>query len=251
MSLVKQATFYDQHPFDWVESYSGEELRKVISPLLLEVIDALPPESLVLDVGCGPGRVMRYLGHRGVRCVGLDRSASSIAIIVGRHKLAGAVANNLHLPVRAEVADLVITDGVLHHTGDPPRAFAEDCRILKPGGQLYLAVYRPGGRYEFLYKYPGWVVRQLVRSSATRWVAHSMALPMYYLVHRVKSKGRITWQGARNLFYDYFASPEVAFLSREVVEDFGNAQGMKVLRYDANPKQNVHCFIFQKTQKES
>jgi len=73
---------------------------------------------------------------------------------------------------------------------------------------------------------------------------------MYYLVHRVKSKGRITWQGARNLFYDYFASPEVAFLSREVVEGFGNAQGMKVLRYDANPKQNVHCFIFQKTQKE-
>ena len=52
MSLVKQATFYNQHPFDWVESYSGEELRKVISPPLLEVIDALPPESLVLDVGC-------------------------------------------------------------------------------------------------------------------------------------------------------------------------------------------------------
>src|SRR5579862_7623268 len=240
MSLVKEATFYDEHPFDWVESYSGEDLRKVISPALLDVIDSLPADSLVLDVGCGPGRVMAYLGHRGVRCVGLDRSASSIAIIVKRHKLPGAVADNRRLPVRAEIADLVITDGVLHHTGDPPRAFDEDCRILKPGGTLYLAVYRPGGRYEFLYKYPGRIVRLLVSTRATRWVAHSTALPLYYAVHRMKSKGRITWHGARNLFYDYFASPEVAFLSREAIEGYGDAQGMKLVRYDANPNQNVH-----------
>lgn len=246
MSLVKQTTFYDEHPFDWVESYSGEELRKVISPPLLEVIDALPADSLVLDVGCGPGRVLSYLGYRGVRCIGLDRSASSIAIIVGRHRLPGAVANNLHLPVRNGIADMVITDGVMHHTCDPPHAFAEDCRILKSGGQLYLAVYRPGGKYEFLYKYPGSIVRLLVRSPATRWIAHSTLLPLYYFVHRMKSNGRITWRGARNLFYDYFASPEVAFLSREAIEGLGAAQGMKLLRYDANPNQNVHCFVFQK-----
>lgn len=246
MSLVKQTTFYDEHPFDWVESYRGEELRKVISPLLLEVIDALPEGALVLDVGCGPGRVLSYLGFRGVRCIGLDRSASSIAIIVGRHKLSGSVADNLCLPVQTGVADLVITDGVMHHTGDPPRAFAEDCRILKRGGQLYLAVYRPGGRYEVLYRYPGWVVRQLVKSGATRWIAHATALPLYYFAHRMKSGGRISWRGARNLFYDYFVSPQVAFLSRETIEGYGAAHGMKLLRYDGNPGQNVHCFVFDK-----
>jgi SAM-dependent methyltransferase len=249
MSVVKQTTFYDDHPFDWVENLRGEELRQVISPLLLGFIDSLPTDSLVLDVGCGPGRVLSYMKYKGLRCVGLDRSASSIAIISTRHNLPGAVADNCRLPVRGSVADVVITDGVLHHTGDPPRALAEDCRVLKPGGRLYLAVYKPGGRYEFLYRYPGWFIRGLVKSSSTRWLAHSTALPLYYLVHEVKSKGRISWRGAKNLFYDYFASPQVAFLSRQMIEGWASRYGMSLVRYDANPKQNVHCFLFRKVKE--
>jgi SAM-dependent methyltransferase len=248
MSLVKETTFYDEHPFDWFESYRGEDRRKVISPLLLDVIDALPKDSLVLDIGCGPGRVLSYLGFRGARCIGLDRSANSIAIIVGRHRLPGAVADNLHLPVLNNVADLVITDGVMHHTGDPPRAFAEDSRVVKPGGRLYVAVYRPGGRYEFLYSYPGWIVRLLLKSGATRWIAHATVLPLYYAAHKLKSNRRVTWLGAKNLFYDYFASPCVAFLSRKDVEALGVTHGMELLRYDENPQQNVHCFEFRKKQ---
>lgn len=246
MSLVKEATFYDDHPFDWFESYQGEDRRKVISALLLEVIDALPQDALVLDVGCGPGRVLSYLGFRQVNCIGLDRSANSISLIVSRYKLPGAVADNLRLPICNAAADVVITDGVLHHTDDPQRGFSEDCRIVKPGGKLYLAVYRPGGRYEFLYKYPGAIIRALVKHPATRWIAHSTALALYYLAHWLKSGGNITWIGARNLFYDYFMSPTVEFLPRTTIEDWGSAQGMKLLRYDSNPTQNVHCFLFEK-----
>jgi SAM-dependent methyltransferase len=248
MSLVKEATFYDEHPFDWFESYLGEERRKLISPLLLEIIDTLPKGALVLDIGCGPGRVLSYLGERGVRCIGLDRSANSIAIISGRHHLPGAVADNLRLPILNGVADLVITDGVMHHTGDPPRAFAEDSRVVRPGGRLYVAVYRPGGRYEFLYRYPGWFVRLLLKSSVTKWIAHATFLPLYYLAHKLKSKDKVTWQGAQNLFYDYFASPHVAFLSRSEVEALGVANGMELLRYDENQNQNVHCFEFRKNK---
>ena len=51
------------------------------------------------------------------------------------------------------MADLAISDGVIHHTSDPCRAFGENCRVLKSGGLMYLAIYKPG-RYEYLYKYP-------------------------------------------------------------------------------------------------
>ena len=56
-------------------------------------------------------------------------------------------------------ADVVISDGVIHHTDDPFVSFSENCRILKPGGRMYLAVYKPTGRYPWLYKYPGAVIR--------------------------------------------------------------------------------------------
>jgi SAM-dependent methyltransferase len=246
MNLAEQAKFHENYPFDWFENYHGEDLRKVISAPLLEVIDALPQGALVLDAGCGPGRVLSYLGFRGVNCIGLDRSTKSISIVVSRHKLPGAVANNLQLPICNDAADVVISDGVLHHTDDPSRGFSEDCRVLKPGGKLYLAVYRPGGRYEFLYKYPGGIIRALVKHSATRWIAHSTALPIYFSAHWLKSGGKVTWRGARNLFYDYFMSPTVEFLSKSTIEDWGSTQGMKLLRYERNPTQNVHCFLFQK-----
>ena len=251
MSLTKQTTFYDEHPFDWVESYPGDERRRVISPLLLQVIDALPADAFVLDVGCGAGRVLSYLAYRGVRCMGLDRSAQAINIVSRRHGLRGVVADNRRLPLTGNIADLVISDGVVHHTGDPAKAFAENCRIVKPGGLLYLAVYRPGGRYEFLYTYPGWVIRQGLRSGATRWIVHSTALPLYRFAHRVKSQGKISPVGAKNLFYDYFASPEVAFLSRNMIAEYAEAQGMEVATYDPNPKQNVHCFVLRKIAREA
>jgi SAM-dependent methyltransferase len=246
MNPAEQAKFHEDYPFDWFENYHGEDLRRVISELLLEVIDALPRGALVLDVGCGPGRVLSYLGFRRVNCIGLDLSAKSISIVVSRHKLPGALADNLRLPICDAAADVVISDGVLHHTDDPRRGFSEDCRIVRPGGKLYLAVYRPGGRYEFLYKYPGFIIRALRKHPATRWIADFTALPIYFLAHWLKSGGKVTRRGARNLFYDYFMSPTVEFLSRSTIEDWGAAQGMKLLRYERNPTQNVHCFLFQK-----
>jgi SAM-dependent methyltransferase len=246
MNRAEQTKFHENYPFDWFENYRGEDLRKVISSLLLQVIDALPRGALVLDVGCGPGRVLSYLGFRGVKCIGLDRSAKSISIIVSRHKLPGAVADNLQLPICNNAADVVISDGVLHHTEDPQRGFSENSRVVKHGGKLYVAVYRPEGRYEFLFKYPGAIVRTLVKRPATRWIAHSTVLPIYFSAHWLKSGGKVTWRGARNLFYDYFMSPTVEFLSRGTVENWGATHGMKLLRYERNPTQNVHCFLFEK-----
>ena len=41
MSSTKQGAFYDEHPFDWVESYNPAKSRAYMSPLLLQAIDGL------------------------------------------------------------------------------------------------------------------------------------------------------------------------------------------------------------------
>src|SRR5580693_8344216 len=212
MAATEQETFYDQHPFDWVPSGASEDIRSVVSSPLVDLIDTLDPQSLVLDVGCGPGRVLGFLARRGIRCIGLDRSRVSLGLAIQRYGRPGAVGDNLHLPFADETADVVISDGVIHHTENPQAAFQENFRVLKTGGRMYLAVYKPSGHYPFLYQFPGALIRAAERHPALQPLVVLFFRVPYFLVHFVRSNGKRTWSGTRNLFYDYFVTPKVAFL---------------------------------------
>ncbi|HXX19639.1 MAG TPA: class I SAM-dependent methyltransferase [Candidatus Acidoferrum sp.] len=246
MGSTESATFYDKHPFDWVVPDASEPIQKVVSRSLVEMIEGLPQGSLVLDVGCGPGRVLVVLARRGLKCIGLDRSRVSIGLAVKRYGKPGVVGDNVRLPFADECADVVISDGVIHHTEDPQAAFRENCRVLKPSGLMYLAVYKPAGRYPLLYKFPGSLIRSGLRRRWTQPLVRVFAQLPYFLVHFIRSKGRRTWAGARNLFYDYFVTPRVAFLSRAVVEEWCAKQGLRVVLYDDNRGGNVHSFRLAK-----
>ena len=247
MASVKRTTFYDEHPFDWVAPDSDAEIRSVVSPLLVDLIETLDSRTLVLDVGCGPGRVLQFLAKRGIRCIGADRSSVSLNLAVKRYGCPGALSDNLSLPFADEVADVVVSDGVIHHTDDPYTAFTENLRILKPGGRMYLGVYKSSGRYPLLYTFPGGMIR---RALNYRWglpLVVAFAMVPYFLVHFVRSRGRRTWAGAHNLFYDYFVTPRVAFIGREVIEQWCAKSGVRMVRYEERPGSNVHSFLLQKT----
>jgi hypothetical protein len=111
---------------------------------------------------------------------------------------------------------------------------------------MYVAVYKPYGRYPWLYKYPGALVRSGLRRQWSRPLVTFFAQWPYFLVHFRRSRGRQTWAGARNLFYDYFVSPRVDFLSRAVVEQWCARQGVRVALYDENRGGNVHSFCLVK-----
>jgi SAM-dependent methyltransferase len=245
MASTEATTFYDRHPFDWTPPDASAEIRSVVSPSLADLIEKMDANSIVLDVGCGPGRVLGFLAQRGIRCIGLDRSRVSLDLAVKRYRRPGVVGDNLHLPFTDGCADLVISDGVIHHTEDPLAAFLENYRVLKPGGQMYLAVYKPSGRYPLLYRFPGALIRHGVRHSWTRPLVFLAQVP-YFAVHFLRSRGKRTWAGARNLFFDYFVTPRVAFLARQAIEDWCARQGARIIRYDENRGANVHSFLLRK-----
>jgi SAM-dependent methyltransferase len=249
MESTEPVTFYDRHPFDWVPPDSREPVRAVISAPLVDLIESLAPTALVLDIGCGPGRVLGFLARRGMRCIGLDHSRVSVGLAVERYHRPGVVGDNLRLPFADAVADAVISDGVIHHTEDPQAAFAENWRILKPGGRMYLAVYKASGRYPWLYRYPGALIRAGLRHRWAMPLVAVFAQVPYFLVHFIRSRGRRTWAAARNLFYDYFVTPQVAFLPRGVVEDWCAQQGARVTSYDDGRGANVHSFCLVKEPK--
>jgi len=186
------------------------------------------------------------MAARGLNAFGLDLSLASVRLMMQRTGKPGVVGNGLVLPIAEGSFDRVIADGVIHHTPNPFGAFAEGCRVLKPGGLFYVAVYKPGGHYQKLYRFPGAAIRRSMNHGVGKAFVYATFLPLYYLAHLVKSRGKRSWSGARNLFYDYFVTPIVEFLSRDDLAQWSKKCGVAIVDYHPNPPLNVHSFVFRK-----
>jgi SAM-dependent methyltransferase len=101
----------------------------------------------ILDAGCGNGRVTALLTQHApeaAEIVGVDLTAADVA----RHNLVGAPNVSIHdgdllgdLEFLGDF-DFIYCQEVLHHTGDPARAFANVASRLRPGGEYAVYVYR-------------------------------------------------------------------------------------------------------------
>ena len=104
------------------------------------LLDLLPPDALVADLGCGPGRHLQELGRRGLRAVGVDLSAGMLAVARTRGRV---VQGDLRaLPLRSGSVDGVWSCYALLHLDGPglAQALAEAVRVLRPGGALGLVL---------------------------------------------------------------------------------------------------------------
>ncbi len=100
---------------------------------------------LVLDAGCGGGRYAKLAGRFGAKVVGVDLSAAvekAAALCAGLPNVAIVQADLLDLPIAERVFDIAFSIGVMHHSPDPRRAFAQVAARVKPGGQLAVWLYR-------------------------------------------------------------------------------------------------------------
>ncbi|MBT4738657.1 MAG: class I SAM-dependent methyltransferase, partial [Flavobacteriales bacterium] len=158
-------TFYDNTPFEYGYS-SKEEILDNMNPNLKEII-VENKDKVICDIGCGCGRNLLFASEYASKLIGVDLSEESLGFakkFVQSENMELKIGNNLEIPLESNFSDLVISDGVCHHTGDTVGAFKECVRVLKPGGNLYLAVYKKYRYYPFLYKYIGSVLRLLNKS---------------------------------------------------------------------------------------
>jgi ubiquinone/menaquinone biosynthesis C-methylase UbiE len=96
-----------------------------------------------LDYGCGSGNLTRHLIEQGVHTVSADISEGFLALIERNFSHTGLsevlTVNGKDLSnVPSDRFDLVATYSVLHHVPDYFRIVKEMCRVLKPGGVLYI-----------------------------------------------------------------------------------------------------------------
>lgn len=104
----------------------------------------LPKNAAILDLGCGAGRHMEYLGKRHYRMFGLDIAPNGLAatrekLTKRRQPVRLALADmSAPLPFAAATFDCVVSIHVIFHN---PRqvvaaTIAEMSRVTKPGGLL-------------------------------------------------------------------------------------------------------------------
>ena len=106
----------------------------------------LPPRPVMIDLGCGPGLLLRDLGgrHPGATLYGYDVTPAMVAY--GRQLSYGTAKATLTLhdvaaqplPHAAGSVDLVSMSSVLHVFDEPLPALAEIRRALAPGGLFLL-----------------------------------------------------------------------------------------------------------------
>ena len=94
------------------------------------------PSDVVLDAGCGSGRVFQHrLAGRVRRVVGVDVTDEPRA----NENIDDALKGNLAaLPLRSEQFDLIVVSHVAEHLTRPEAVLRELARVLRPGGRLLL-----------------------------------------------------------------------------------------------------------------
>jgi 2-polyprenyl-6-hydroxyphenyl methylase / 3-demethylubiquinone-9 3-methyltransferase len=147
----------------------------VINPLRTHfIMEKLPPNPKILDVGCGGGILSEALAKAGAQVTGLDLSEASIEA-AKKH----AQSQNLQIDYRYESVqdvadkhagtfDAVACMEMLEHVPEPGKVIAACAKALKPGGQAFFSTINRTPK-AFLFAIIGgeYILRLLPRGTHT------------------------------------------------------------------------------------
>ena len=165
--------FYEETPFPNYDDLDSREslLAKARRGLFARLLDEqLPRSATVLEAGCGTGQLSNFLGMGwGRTVIGADLCLNSLRLAKlfrDRCSIQNAhfIQMNLFRPPFAdETFDVIISNGVLHHTSDPHGGFRSIARKLKRRGWIIIGLYNWLGRLPTLWR------RGLIRTFGDGW----------------------------------------------------------------------------------
>jgi SAM-dependent methyltransferase len=148
-------SFYEKNPFPNYDDFDniGTLISKARKGLFAKLLDDQAPfGARILECGCGTGQLTNFLSIANRTVIGTDICLNSLKMaqeFKNKNDLERAhfYQMNLFRPCfRPHSFDLVISNGVLHHTSDPFRGFKSISTLVKPGGYILIGLYHKYGR---------------------------------------------------------------------------------------------------------
>jgi len=126
-----------------------ERIKQYLEAEIQFVISSLRGSRLVLELGCGYGRVMREVSQHVSWIVGNDISKESLDLarsyMKGCHNYSLSMMDASRMAFRSSIFDVVfcIQNGISAFGANRPRLIAESVRVTRDSGTVLFSSYSP------------------------------------------------------------------------------------------------------------
>ena len=242
-SLTKiQSDFYNDVKFpnyEDVEDFGSLLDKSRRSIFVKKLDDEIPMGSNILEAGCGTGQLGIALSRYARQIYGIDLSKGSL--IEAKQFINSNDIKSVHLFrmnifklfFEENTFDVIISNGVLHHTYNPKLAFSKLVRVLKPGGIIVIGLYHRYGR-----------IIQKIRQSLIKNFGDSFKFLDKRFREKISDKKKYAW------FLDQYKNPsETTHTYLEVLNWFKveNIEFLSSIPFDFNPENK----LFQKREAKN
>ena len=122
---------------NWSSEKSMQSRFKVLSNVV-NIFDNIK----ILDIGCGPGNLEKYLTskYKDLEITGIDTSETMLSYARSKNlDIKFMIGNLVDLPFKINTFDLTISLGVFQNfDGDIDKAVHEICRVTKKSGHIFV-----------------------------------------------------------------------------------------------------------------
>ncbi len=179
--------------------------RQAVDSFLIEVAAKLAPGTLVVDGGAGNCKHKNFFPH--VRYIAFDFKPR-------RKRAYGEIdlsADLYQLPFRKDTFEAAINVDVLEHLKEPRDVLKELCRVLRPGGNLFLVApqgWQEHGMPNDYFRFTSAGLRYLLEQAGFEIVSiQPMGGFFWYLGHRISLSYRYLFPSSRKKIWKFLEAP--------------------------------------------
>lgn len=128
-----------------------EHVMRHLTQKRLDIIQRVTSSGIILDVGCGTGRLLTQLSNNQYKRFGIDISGGMLHQALHKdNSLHCSQASATIIPYQDNTFDIVFCAAVLHHLAEPSavrQAIREMIRVTKTGGIAIIWDHNPRNPY--------------------------------------------------------------------------------------------------------